>query len=339
MMKTDRTIRLVNETDKTQWDKVVQHPLQTWEWGEFRKAMGVDVMRLGVFEHNNLIEGWQISFHKVPLSPYYIGYFPKGPMPTQEMLGELKKLGMKKRAIYIQLEPDVSAEESFATDIGKLLRKSHRPLFTKYTFVLDLSKSEDELLKAMHPKTRYNIRVAERHGVTVAEDNSDKAFSSYLQLSEETTRRQGFYAHNVTYHKTMWKILHKSGIARLFTAMYQNKILSAWILFFWKDMVYYPYGASSRDHREVMAPNLLLWKIAQLAKKEGYYYFDLWGAMGLHPDTRDPWYGFHRFKEGYNPTLVEFAGSYDLIIHPVQYTFFALADSLRWKFLKAKTHL
>lgn len=335
-MKNDRTIRPVNESEKDQWDRVAAHPLQTWEWGEFRAATGVDVVRLGVFEKNKLVEGWQLTFHRIPHSPYSIGYFPKGPIPTTEMLSELKKLGRKKNALSIQLEPDISAEIPLPVSIGPFFRKAHHPLFTKYTFVLDLTKSEDELLAAMHPKTRYNIRLAQKKGVIIKEDNSDAALRAYLSLSEETTRRQKFYAHDKKYHQMMWNTLHKSGLARLFTATYENSIVTAWVIFTWKNTIYYPYGASSRNHREVMAPNLLLWEIAKWAKKEGFYYFDLWGAMGPDPDTKDPWYGFHRFKEGYNPTLVESIGSYDLVVHPLRYTLYTLTDSARWFFLKHK---
>lgn len=335
-MKADRTIRLVTETEKKNWNNVVSHPLQSWEWGEFRSSMGLDIARLGVFQKDILIEGWQITFHKIPFSPFTIGYFPKGPKPTPEMMSELKRFGHKKNAIYIQLEPDTLALDF--PDLTSLpnLASSHRPLFTKYTFSLDLSRTEEQILASMHPKTRYNIRVAQKHNVIISEDSSKEAFREYLKLSEETTDRQGFYAHNRTYHKTMWSLMQKAGIAHLFTASFDNSILAAWIVFVWKDTVYYPYGASSRAHREVMAPNLMLWEIARWAKKQGLYYFDLWGALGPTPDQNDPWYGFHRFKEGYKPDLIEFAGSYDFIVRPFLYKLFIFADTLRWFLLKLK---
>ena len=249
---------------------MIAHPLQSQAWGDFRKAMGIDVVRL-----NN----WQLTFHKIPYTPWTIGYFPKGPVPTADMIKKLTELGRTKRAIFIQLEPNVSR---IAYRVSRL-KLSHHPLFTKYTFVLDLTKSEDELLVRMHPKTRYNIRIAQKHNVIVKEDNSPAAFKEYLRLMEETTQRQGFFAHNTSYHKTMWKIMHIAGIAHLFTASYEGEILSAWIVFVWGDTVYYPYGSSSRDHREVMAPTLLLWEIAKWAKQKGLKYFDLWGAMGPPP--------------------------------------------------------
>ena len=319
MKDIDKTIRA--------WDNHASHPLQSWAWGEFRKAMGVDVVR---FDRSLL------TFHEIPHTPWTIGYFPKGPKPTAAMLATLVKLAKQKNAIFIQLEPNVVKNPKLQTLSSKLLIPSHHPLFTKYTFVLDLTKSEDELLKAMRPKTRYNIRVAQKHGVTVAEDNSDSALGAYLKLNAETTQRQGFYAHNETYHRTMWKILHEAGIAKLFTATHQGNVLAAWIVFVWKDTVYYPYGASSREHREVMAPTLLLWEISRWAKAQGFKYFDLWGSLGRSPNPNDPWYGFHRFKEGFAPALVEFVGSYDLIINPLLYPLYTLADTIRWTLLKLK---
>ncbi len=301
------------------------HPLQSEAWGTFRRVMGVDVVRLA--------QGWQLTFHKIPFTPLTIGYFPKGPIITQEMLAVLETLGKQKRAIFIQLDPNSIG--NWKLEIGNYdLRPSHHPLFTKYTFVLDLTKSEEELLKAMHPKTRYNIKVAQKHGVVVHEDTSSDAFDTYLSLTKETTHRQGFYAHNETYHRHMWNILHPAKIAHLWTASFQEKILAAWIIFVWKDTIYYPYGASSREHRDTMAPNLLLWEIARWGKKAGYKKFDLWGALGPNPDVNDPWYGFHRFKQGFNPSLIEFMGSYDLILNPFLYHMYTIADKIRWQMLK-----
>lgn len=356
------TIRPLQDNEQKNWNTLVKHPLQAWEWGEFRRKMEVDVVRLGVFSGDILTEGYQITFHPLPNFPYLphlpytIGYLPKGPLPTKAILETLATLGKKKNAIFIQLEPDVPChcEESMSKprttwqSIGKiasltarndkLLQPAHHPLFTKYTFVLDLTKSEEELLKQMHSKTRYNIKLAQKRGVTVKEDNSKEAFEEYIQLSKETIQRQGFFAHNETYQRTMWKMLQQGNlpIAHLWTASFEGKTLAAWIVFVWKDTLYYPYGASSREYRDVMAPNLLLWEITLWAKKQGLKYFDLWGALGPSPDVHDPWYGFHRFKEGYKPDLVEFIGSYDLVIKPFWYKFYCLADTLRWFVLKHK---
>lgn len=316
----------IDTASRNTWDSKVKHPLQSYAWGEFRKAMHIDVVRY---------KSWQLTFHHIPHTPWTIGYFPKGPTPTKSMIEKLTKLGKEKNAIFIQLEPNVPKNSRLMV-YDSQIKPSHHPLFTKYTFILDLTKSEEDLLKAMHSKTRYNLKIAQKHGVIIKEDDSQEAFDAYLRLTRETTSRQGFYAHNETYHKTMWDILHSAGIAHLFTASHNGEILTAWVIFTFHDTIYYPYGASSRDHREVMAPTLMLWEIAKWAKTKGYKAFDLWGAMGPNPDPNDPWFGFHRFKQGFTPQLVEFVGSYDLIIHPLLYTGYSVADTLRWAFLKLR---
>jgi len=316
-------------------DQPFSHPLQSTEWGEFRKKTGIKVIKTNDF---------QMTIHRIPHTPWTIGYVPKGPLPTIEMISELKAIGEQEKCIFIQLEPNTVADEDQRSKIKALgLSPAAHPLFTKYTFVLDLTKSEEELLKNMHPKTRYNIKVAVKHGVKIVQDHSEKAFEKYIRLTEETTSRQGFYAHTEKYHALMWETLKSQKIdadkltAHLFLAKYNEEILASWILFIYKDTLYYPYGASSALHRETMASNLMMWEAIKFGKKLGLKKFDMWGALNNeNPDKNDPWYGFHRFKEGYGPKHVEFLGSFDLIINPSLYIGYKLLDKIRWMILKIK---
>jgi lipid II:glycine glycyltransferase (peptidoglycan interpeptide bridge formation enzyme) len=308
------------------------HPLQSIEWGKFREKTGVKVVRI-----NDL----QLTIHPIPHTKYTIGYLPRGPLPTKEIIHKLKQIGKSENCILIQLEPNIIDTEGSKAEIKNLgLISAAHPLLTKYTFILDLTKSEEELLKNMHPKTRYNIRVAEKKGVKITEDNSNKSFEAYLKLTKETTTRQKFYAHSENYHRLMWESLktqNPEGLtARLFTAIYNNEILVAWIVFVLGDTLYYPYGASSSNYREVMASNLMMWEVIKFGKKLGLKQFDMWGAMGPNPDTKDPWYGFHRFKEGYGGKLTEFIGSFDLVINRKMYIAYQILDKLRWTILRFK---
>ena len=309
------------------------NPLQSALWGEFRKKTGVIVV---------VINGLQLTIHKLPRTKYTVGYLPKGPAITKEMLEHLYELGKKENCIFIQIEPNVEKEDNKDYEF-KNLAHSARPLFTNYTFILDLTKPEEEILKNMNQKTRYNIRLAEKKGVKVSEDNSDKAFSKYLELTYETTERQKFYAHSKDYHELMWETLKtnkdkKNGdlSAHLLKATYNGEILVTWILFVLGNTLYYPYGASSGKHREVMASNLMMWEAIKFGKKLGLEKFDMWGALGKNPDTKDPWYGFHRFKEGYGARHVEFVGSYDLIINQNLYNFYKFINNIRWFILRLK---
>ena len=281
----------------------------------------------------------------MPLLPYKMGIFEKGPVPTQEMLNILKDYAKENNLIFLKLEPSyVKTSEGQAeyTKIVNLLKNNGcvpgKTLFTPTTFWIDLTKSEEELMKSFSSKTRYNIRLAQRNGVKVIEDSSDKAFEKYIELTRETVERQGFYAHTEKYHRLMWKTLHKDlirqnkkAMVRLLVARYKGQIITTWILIVWHTVLYYPYGASSVKYKEVMANNLMMWEAIRFGKSLGLKTFDLWG--------REPGKGFTKFKEGYNPRVVEFLGTWDLVISKPFYYIYRASEYLRWKFLKIPAKL
>ncbi len=331
----------IDEKSKELYNSSVAHPLQVYEWGEFRKKTGVEVLRRGQISKKEVINPYQITLHKTPSFPYLIGYFPKGQLPSNELISELKQIGEEKKISFIQLEPNVQFSQSLTID--QELKRSFHSLFTKYTFMLDLTKNEDELLKNMHQKTRYNIKVSQKHGVEIKIDNSDKAFESYIKLTEETTKRQKFYAHGQAYHRLMWETLGNQKydanklIAHLLTARYKQKTLTTYILFTFKDTLYYPYGASSDEYRETMASTGAMWEAIRFGKNLGLTKFDMWGAANVaDPKPNNPYFGFHRFKQGFGATLTEFVGSFDLVINPLNYRLLSVADKIRWAYLKGR---
>lgn len=335
----------ITEQQHAAYNKQATHPLQSFEWGEFRKKTGVTVVRKGIEKNGKLTDVFTLTIHPIPRTPFSIGYLPKGGLPTKEILKVLKDIRREHNCIFIQLEPNVEASIDVKNKIENLgLRPSHRPLFTRFTFMLDLNNSEEELLAQMHQKTRYNIRVAQRKKVTVSEDNTDNAFKTYLQLTDETTARQKFYAHTHRYHKLQWQSLshkvQKNALSsHLLTAKFENETLASWILFVFNNTLYYPYGASATTHRDKMASNLIMWEAIRWGRNHGLTKFDMWGALGHDPDTTDPWYGFHRFKQNYGATLTEFIGSYDLVLNPTLYKLYQGADFFRWAFLRLKKNL
>lgn len=295
------------------------HPLQTKEWAEFRTAWGNEIIKTKY--------GF-LSLHKIPLLNKKIAMFIRGPQPTKSMLSELKKLGVKHNLIFIKLEPFELQSKS----LRELLKNNNcvpgKTLFTPTSFWVDLTRTENELLASFNSKTRYNIRLAERKGVKVSIDNSDKAFEKYIKLTRQTVERQKFYAHNEKYHRLMWKYLKKD-IANLLVAKYKNRTLATWILFKFGKFLYYPYGASTEEHKELMASNLMMWEAIKFGKKLNLQTFDLWG--------REEGKGFTRFKEGYNPKVVEFIGTWDLIINKPLYQIYLILEKLRWIILRSKS--
>lgn len=309
------------------------HPLQSKEWEEFRKAWGNETVR---------VSGNLLTLHKIPFIGK-VAIFEKGSLPSSDQLQTLNDFGKKENLVFIKLEPAVPPKDSQEVlRLTTLLRKRGatpgKTLFTPTTFWIDLTRAEDDILKSFHSKTRYNIRVAQRNGVQVKEDNSNKAFEDYLRLMRETVQRDKFYAHTEKYHRLMWKFLNqqpisnnKKPIAHLLTAIYQGEITTAWILFAYEDFLYYPYGASTHKFKNVMANNLMMWEAIRFGKKLGLKTFDLWG--------REEGKGFTKFKEGYNPKVIEFLGTWDLVINKPLYWLYRVTELIRWTILRTMARL
>lgn len=334
-------IRAVREEERVHFNSVVTHPLQTWEWGEFRKQTGIQVERIGFFEESKLVKALQITFHPLPLIGKTLGYVPKSFMPDEEQLDILKQLGIKHNALFIKLEPDVSepvgspsGHEHIAEFLAQHNALPGKPLFTKYTFKLDLTQPLEQIFNNLSSKTRYNVNLAEKKGVQIFENSTELGMEQYIEILEETTKRQGFYAHSPDYFRTLWKQLGNSGMLKIFNAVYNDTVIVSWIMFIHNKVLYYPYGSSRALYREVMASNLMMWQMIKFGKESGCTTFDMWGALGPDPDEKDPWYGFHRFKKGYGATLMEFIGTYDLILNDPLYKLFTIVESIRWKWLK-----
>src|ERR1035437_396231 len=163
-------LRPILNKEKSQYNKLVTHVIQSFEWGEFRKSLGIPVLRYGLFSKDKLTTSFQLTLHKIPFTNKNVGYLPKGPVPNKELAEALRKIGKENNCAFIKIEPNVilnpKSEESLVnashTKVDSSFKLSRNPLFTKYNFILDVTKSEEELLKQMHSKTRYNIKVAQK---------------------------------------------------------------------------------------------------------------------------------------------------------------------------------
>lgn len=318
-------LREIKENQKNQYNKLVTHVVQSWEWGEFRKNLGLPLLRYGIFKKGKMTRAFQLTLHKIPFTTQFVGYLPKGGKPDKELSEALEQIGKEHNCAYIKVEPNILAATA-PFNVYPAFQISPKPLFTKYNFLIDLTQSEEELLKNMHPKTRYNIRLAERKGVVVEERTDEKAFRIYLKLYFETTQRQKYLGHNEEYHRKVWETMKDAGMARILIGFYRNKPLTAWMLFNFKDTLYYPYGGSSTLHREVMSNNLVAWEAIRLGKKMGLKVFDMWGAASPDAPPSDPWFGFTDFKRKYGGKMVEYVGSYDLVFNELLYYVFTFFD-------------
>lgn len=325
-------IKLIdNSFDVKLYNEKAAHPMQSWEWGEARKATGLEILRIGEFSLDGKLESvFQLSFHTVPFLNKKIGYLPRSIFPSKNIIDFLIDYGKKNNFIFFKIEPYLKVND--LKEFDKRLIHSKNPLFPKWSMFLNLDKDEDALLKDLKPKTRYNIRLAKKKGVVVKEVTNEKGFNDFIKLYFDTCKRQKYLGHNKDYHKKIFLNL-KDNQSHLLIAYYNEKPLAAYELFLFNNVLYYPYGGSSLEHRNLMAANLLMWETIKFGVKNKVKYFDMWGSLPPKYKNSDPWAGFTKFKEGYNAQFIEFIGSFDLVINKFYYHIFNLIFFLRNKIL------
>jgi lipid II:glycine glycyltransferase (peptidoglycan interpeptide bridge formation enzyme) len=292
-----------------------------------------------VAQNDRIVAGTLVLFRSLPLRLGTLAYIPKGPLlnfddddTTSELLQGLDRLLKRRRSILLKLEPDRWDETAFSDQLARLgFRPSPQTIQPPRTIVIDIARSDDEILAAMHPKTRYNIRLAAKKDVIVrgAQASDLPAFNALMQTTGE---RDDFFVHSAEYYETAYRLFVPAGRAQLFVATYQEQIIAGIFVFAQGDRAWYFYGASGEAERQRMPNYALQWAGIQWARSQGSKEYDLWGvpdeeeaALEAHYLERheDLW-GVYRFKRGFGGKLIRFAGAYDRVYDPLLYRAYEL---------------
>lgn len=297
--------------------------LQSKEWSDFQKKLG-----RAVFEYDADGIKAKIIKHPLPFNKSYL-YIPHGPRidfnsmvggiddPIRNFIGWLKKTAKQEKAIFIKSEP---ATDNVAQALAKTgFVKSNKRIQPAKSVVIDLKKSHEELLNEMHHKTRYNIKVAEKHDIKVKIDNDIEIF---WQLIKKTTTRDRFSSHPKSYYQKLLEIQGGTMYVKLFLAYLGDLPVAGAIVLFSGDTSYYLHGASDYNYRKYMAPYLLHWAIIQHAILQMFSRYDLWGI------DANIWPGVTRFKLGWGGRVIEYPGAFDLITEKMWYWTYLLAKKI-----------
>ncbi|HJS20308.1 MAG TPA: peptidoglycan bridge formation glycyltransferase FemA/FemB family protein [Anaerolineales bacterium] len=292
------------------------HLLQTGEWGELKSAFGWKPVRIVILD-----AGVQILFRKLPLG-FSIGYIPKA-NPGASLWQEIDSACKQNHAIFLKFEPDQWDEGKLET-WNMELETSPNNIQPPRTLIVDLHDSEEEILARMKQKTRYNIRLAEKKGVTVrAWDDID----SFHAMMLHTGGRDGFGVHSLGYYRRAYELLHPKGMCEILVAEYEGKPLAALFIARFGNRAYYLYGASTDEERNRMPTYLLQWEAMKWAKARSCEEYDLWGVPDEDEATleasfenrQDGLWGVYRFKRGFGGQLKRAAQAMDRVYTPLLY--------------------
>jgi lipid II:glycine glycyltransferase (peptidoglycan interpeptide bridge formation enzyme) len=317
---------------------------QSWAWGQLEQEEGGQVWRLGVRAEGELVAAATLTTRTLPLGLSYL-YSPRGPVITDAWSGSGRRealaiiLGGARRIAEStpRLELAVRLEPPLAPSLAGMLRSldlvptsSVQPSRTQ---LIALAQEPQQLLASMHPKTRYNIGLAERHNIVVwREENTAKGLEEFGRLSHLTAERHSLKLHSGKHYSRMLRLLDgQSGnpAAELWLAgIHGEAPLAAAITINWGDTVTYVHGASDPAFKHLMAPHLLQWRLILNAQALGYQFYDFWGIAPAN-QPKHPWAGFTRFKEGFGGSAAEYVGTWDYVQQPGWYHVYQLYRRIR----------
>jgi peptidoglycan pentaglycine glycine transferase (the first glycine) len=323
-------------TNKQQWDAFVgAQPraqfTQSWTWGAFRMAREQRIQRLVLVDANGEWEAAALLVYtrKPILGGYW--YAPRGPVirhgadaadVLKRFFDALNEQTLPQSALFWRVEPSVKNDTAITQSLqssGFIRSHAYQPAST---LVVDLTQSQEDLLKRMHEKTRYNIRVAERRGVTVREAKGREAIETFLCLNHETAMRDHFRSMPSAYIRATYDFCAEQGVARIRLAECDGAVLAASMEMAYGDTVTYLYGASANAARNVMAPYALHWDAICSAKAAGYRLYDFHGVNPVDAANtyyKKSWEGITRFKVGWGGERVDYAGTWELPKMPTLY--------------------
>ncbi len=349
---------LIEEDRRTEWnDFVAACPhgdvLQCWEWGELKGRTGWQPLPIAVVEGDRIVAACLVLKRSVPLIGSCLLYAPHGPVVDfadestwPRLLDELRQLAAAHQAMALKIDPAIPVERAdivAALEQGGFRRHNGEGDFggvqPRYVMKVDISGDLDELLAQFKSKTRYNIRLAERKGVTVRLGHRDD-LPDFYEILTATAERDGFVVREISYFYDIWDLIIKAGLGQLFLAYAEGKLVAGTLAFALGHQAWYVYGASSYSHRNLMPNYLLQWHMIQWAKDRGSTVFDMRGvAREIDGQAQGELSGLNRFKRGFAPQYVEYIGEWDLVFRPGLYRLLNLAQPIAQKAGKLKSRL
>jgi lipid II:glycine glycyltransferase (peptidoglycan interpeptide bridge formation enzyme) len=311
--------------------------LQSESWRMFQEKFGRKTIHFegrgfwaNVIEHTLLGVG---KYWYVPRGPVFDRHYDKEII--KKLLEELILLAKKNKVAWLRIEP--ASEEKFELIkqfAGHEISKAPRDMQPREIFIVDITKSEEQLLSEMKEKTRYNIRLAEKKGVKIIgtenkeEIIGNKYVDEFLRLTAVMAKRNKIGTHPAIYYRQMIESIPRENL-KIYVAEYQGKIIAASLVIFFERMATYFHGASDDAHRNVMAPYLLQWRAIQDAKALGCESYDL-GGIDTKSEKKS-WEGITRFKWGFSLVTksVTFPGSNDIVLSQIKYRIYKTLQKIK----------
>lgn len=329
--------------DRARWNDFVLaspwgHLMQSYEWGDFKAALGWQVARVGVEQAGQIIAGAQVLFKKFPWLPFTLAYIPKGPVVDLEnetvarpLWQAIHRMARQSRAIFLRIEPNVlDLPHLHARLADYQFRPTPQTNQPRSTLVISLAAQDEEsLLRQMRKTTRKIIRRAARQGVEIVGGGAAD-LPAFYQVLGDTAALKAIPLHNREFFEQAWQAFAPGNAVHLLLARYQEHVVAAKMIMQFKGRSMHLWGGVSSAGRELGASYLLQWEAIKWALARGCHTCDLWGipdeiasivrAGGAIPqDQTQGLWGVYTFKRGFGGEIECYVGAYDYAYYPLLY--------------------
>ena len=328
-----------NKIEKFLQTNKKSHFLQSPEWANVKSDWKHEII---VIEENGEIKGtMSLLLRNVPIFNRYIMYAPRGFVcnehdkeTLQKLTKKAKEIAKKYKAFIFRLDPDISNEDEefkkIAKQIGYKMKENikniDQVIQPKYVFRLNLSrKTEEELLTSFNQKTRYNIRLALKKGVTTRIGTIED-IKIFYNIMKETGTRDNFFIRPIEYFEKIYTCMGEKH-TRLIIAEYEGNPIAAVMAILYGNKVWYLYGGSSNKYRNLMPNYLLQFEMMKWGLENKCDIYDFRGVSGFKNEN-DPQYGVYRFKKGFNPEFIEFVNELYIVFDPVMNLIFNISERI-----------
>ena len=250
---------------------------------------------------------------------------------VQAVFQDMREQGKNERCTFVRVRPQLERSESSLKLMQQLgARPAPMYLSVEFAGVLDLNKSEEELLAGMRQRLRRALRKAEKNGITVEKSTNPEDIHEFYQIQMQTAGRHGFVAFSEDFFLKQFTALAKHDEAVLYTAKYQGETLAQNFMIFYGNEASYHYGVSSELGTKLSGAPLLHMEAMRDARKRGIKRYNFWGIVE-EDEVHHRFYGVSCFKRGFGVTELKYVPAHDLVLKPGKYVVTKLIEDVRKK--------
>ena len=334
-------MNLVVAEDKGQWDSYVSkleeaNFLQSWDFYEFHAARGKKVVRKLVMDGDE-IKGAYAGVVETAKRGTYMA-IAGGPLidwkntkMVKMVFDDIKEEGKKAGCVFVRVRPQLElSEKSLKILADQGLKKAPMYLSVEYAGILDLHKSEEEILVGASQGFRRKLRKAQKNEIELTATDDEKDIEEFCKLEKLHAERQKYVAFSTDFLKKQFEAFKKGGEILIYTAKKDGEILAQNFIIFYGPEASYHYGVSSELGTKYSAAPLLHLMAMEEARKRGCIRYNLWGIVEKD-ETSHRFYGVSEFKRSFGCEEFRYTPAHDLILKPGSYKLTKLVENIRKK--------